>query len=332
MAHARYAPSSAARWLACPASAELSAGLPERSSSAADEGTRVHALIERAVETRALDHVSEDDASYGCVALVLDYVELLGRGTAFTEKKLRVSDDVWGTADVIHISDAAVTVVDYKNGAYDVGVVDNKQLLTYAAGVVAEGAAPDWFRLVVIQPNSRNAGEVEPVKQWVIPVNVVMEHDRAVREAVTRGKAGEPPQPGKHCRWCPAFGECSATKGALALIENAIQMAPDSIPDEAIANVARVLRGLGDFHKLVEVEIMRRLAEGRAVAGASIEKGRAFRRWRDETLAKKELHRAFGMDGLAPLSPTQAEGLGKEGREIAAMLSIKPPGKPRAAY
>lgn len=44
--HALLSASGAHRWLACPPSATLEAGLPKSSSSAAEQGTAAHALAE----------------------------------------------------------------------------------------------------------------------------------------------------------------------------------------------------------------------------------------------------------------------------------------------
>src|ERR1700704_6209629 len=100
--HAIFAPSSAARWMACPPSATLSQGLPERPSPAALEGTRVHAVVERALRTGEIppppapwvtlknmpDHVV---ATY-----VRDFVQQLGAGTLQIEERVFLTKGCWG--------------------------------------------------------------------------------------------------------------------------------------------------------------------------------------------------------------------------------------------
>jgi hypothetical protein len=157
-------------------------------------------------------------------------------------------------------------------------------------------------------------------------------HVRAVENAIARGEAGEPPRPGDHCRWCNAFGHCEATRETLDLIKTAIQMPPAQIPDHAIAQVARVLRGLGDYKKLVDSELNARLLTGRQVPSAQLEPMRGVRQWRDEFTAKKELLEAYGPHAFALPTPAAAEKLGSVGKEVAARLARKPPGRLTASY
>jgi len=371
-AHAIFAPSSAARWLACPASAALAADLPERTSDAADRGTYVHELLEQGVETLAqtgvvsVEHVPEDrnpvveeilafveklgdDRLYALVTraiadeggdvagnleMILHFVAKLGPGRLEAEQKVVINDVCWGTADILHVTECetVATLGDYKNGGYDVEAFENKQLLTYAVGVLRATPKIRWFRLAIAQPNSKTHGEVEPIKQWVASAEQVSQHANAIESAIARARAGEKPQPGKHCRWCAAFGECEATKSTLALVERAVEMLPSNIPNDKIAQIARVLRGLDDFRKLVDTEINSRLLTGKSVPGASLEPARAFRQWKDEYAVRQKLVEAYGPTVLKPPTPAQAEKLGSVGKEAVAMLSAKPRGVLKASY
>ena len=330
--HAIFAPSSAARWLACPVSAILAKDLPERTSDAADEGTRVHALIEQAIINKSIVHVPEDDE--WVVELVLSYVAKLGPGDLFAERRVTLNDLCWGTVDITHVAPcgAVATIGDYKNGGYDVDAVGNKQLLSYAVGVLREVPSLRWFRFAIIQPNSRTHGEVEPIKQWVAPVEIVLAHAAEIDRAIAEAHAGVEPRPGKHCRWCPAFGECSATRSTMDFVATAVRMPPGGIPDDKIAQVARVLRGLEDFRKIVDGELNSRLLSGRTIPGATLEPTRAFRQWADVYLVKQRLFEAYGADAFEPLSPAKVEKLGSAGKEIAESLAIKPRGVLKAAY
>src|ERR1019366_3705399 len=112
-----------------------------------------------------------------------------------------------------------LTIVDYKNGRWDVPVMEsdgtpNPQIATYAAGELVRLGWPvsiEWVRLVVIQPNSLFGTNV---KQQVLPVYLIKEFVGKIEAAVAAIPTAEP-NPGNHCRYCPAFGRCSATQGVL---------------------------------------------------------------------------------------------------------------------
>lgn len=370
--HALFAPSSAARWLACPASAILAKDAPRRSSDHADRGTYVHELLEDGVRKLAagegvsVEHVPPDRAPAikeilafverqgderllalvsraiadeggdvsGNLETILHFVAKLGPGKLEAERRVAFNKHCWGTVDIRHISpcETAATIGDYKNGNYDVEVIGNGQCLSYGAATLIEIPTIQWFRFAIFQPNSKTHGEVEPTKQWVVSADVVREHGRKIEAAIAEAHAGAEPRPGKHCRWCAAFGECSATKSTLALIERAVEMAPSQIPDGKIAQVARVLRGLEDFRKLVDAELTSRMLTGKEVPGASLENARAFRQWRDEFFVKKQLFAAYGADAFEPVSPAKAEKLGSVGKELAQTLAVKPKGTLKATY
>ena len=331
-AHAKFAPSSASRWLLCPYSAVIGASLPNRDSEASLEGTRVHGLIERAILTGTLPDAEPEDVTYG-VELVLSYTEQLAAfGDVHAEHKLVLSDDVWGTADVFQANPDVTTILDYKNGGFDVQAVSNKQLLTYAAGALEQHGPSKHYRLVIIQPNSRTAGDVPDVKQALVTLEQVEVHRELVLEAVKRGLGGEDPQSGRHCRYCDAFGNCEATQQMLPFISTAIKLMPHEVPDAMAVKMLRVLRGMGDFKKNLEDDLMKRFAAGAQVPDATVGTTSTHRKWQDERLAATMLMEKFGMVGVDPVSPATAEKMGAAGKNIAAQLAFKPPGRPTLKY
>jgi hypothetical protein len=50
MAHATLSPSSAVRWMACPGSVALTAGMPDHGSDHAAEGTVAHEVAQRCLQ------------------------------------------------------------------------------------------------------------------------------------------------------------------------------------------------------------------------------------------------------------------------------------------
>jgi hypothetical protein len=331
-AHAKFSPSSASRWIECPHSALLAATLPNPESAESAEGTRVHALLDSAFKGEPVHDDESEDVAYS-VELVLDFVKKL-RGPEYIkhETKVTLSEDVWGTADVVQTSPVIATVLDYKNGAMDVEAYQNKQLLTYAAAVLEQYGPSRHYRLVIVQPWSRTAGYQPEVKQWVATLEQVEEHREKVLEAVRRGLAGEGPQPGRHCRWCAAFGNCGATREMLPFIMTAVSMMPSEVPNETAVRMLRVLRGLEDFRKNLEKDVMKRFAAGAQIPDATIGVTQTHRKWADDRMAVEKLMAAFGLTGVDPVSPATAEKMGALGKEIARTLAYKPPGQPKITY
>lgn len=336
-AHAVFAPSSAHRWLECPASAVLAADEPNRRSEAADEGTRVHKLVERAMRGEGMP--AADDPGLYAVNLSLDYVRQLGPGSLFAEHRVTYNDDVWGTCDLAHVTpdETIVTLVDYKNGAYDVPVKNNKQMLSYGACKRRTYPMAQWYRFVIIQPNSKSAGDVEPVKQDVVSAAEVEAHAERIEDAVHRAKAGEAPRPGAHCRWCPAFGKCPATQSLLGFITEAVKFPADQVPDATMVRLLQVLKGFEDYRKLVDAELTKRMLAGRQVPGATLDTTVTRRAWKDDTLAAQALYQHYGAAGIRPVSPADADKLGAHGKALAKVgavgsLAYKPPGQPKAKY
>lgn len=332
-AHAQFAPSSAARWLKCPASVAIAAALPNYSSEASEEGTRVHKLIEDAIGGAPIpDDEDDDDVAYG-IELTLAFVEKLGGPkTVKTETRLAYSELVWGTADVFQQQPDITTILDYKNGAMDVVADRNQQLLTYAVGALEQHGPSKYYRLVIVQPNSRTSGEQADVKQAIATLEDVERHRELIDDAVRRGLAGEAPQPGRHCRYCPAFGNCPATQELLPLIMTSIRLAPCEVPDQIAGRLLRTLRGIDDFRKGLEKDLMKRFAAGASVPDVNLGTTSTHRKWSDERLAVAELMAAYGIHGVDPVSPATAEKMGGAGRDIVGRLAFKPPGNPAIKY
>jgi hypothetical protein len=330
--HSKYAPSSAHRWNGpCPASARLSSVLPERSSAEADEGTRVHDLTRKTLSGCAFPHDEKEEVRYA-IALVESYVDQLGPWSVRElETKLELIPGLnGGTIDVLHIDPPmeVATIIDYKNGALDIQVAYNAQLLNYAGTVALKYPTVQWFRLVIVQPNSRTRGEVDHVKQWAVHRNDVIAYAAKIVDSVQRGENGEAPKPGAHCRYCPAFGICEATQSDLGFVMGAIAHAPSEIPDEHIARYLQIAKGLEDTAKTWRAEAISRMAAGKQLPHIEASTTAPHRQWKDDVEATRALWAAYGAKSVEPISPAQAEKLGDEGKRITQLLAFKPKGAP----
>lgn len=176
MAHARLSPSSAHRWMTCPASAVLTADMPDVRSDYASEGTAAHFLASEAllgninlyqklysfvlVENNGDCKIAPPKESIaGRIAYkintdminnvqsYLDYVQTLTRdtkGTLLVEQALPLEtitgeQGAKGTSDAVILTDDELIIVDLKYGqGVRVEAEQNEQLMIYALSALAE--------------------------------------------------------------------------------------------------------------------------------------------------------------------------------------------------
>ena len=153
--HALLSASGAHRWLACPPSATLEAGLRESSSQAAEQGTAAHALAEWKLRRALHDaptmkpisswHDAEmETLTDGYVAFVQgrlrDVRQACADPTVLIEQRLDFSHVVpggFGTGDAVIIAEPMLQIIDLKYGqGVLVEAERNPQLMLYALGAV----------------------------------------------------------------------------------------------------------------------------------------------------------------------------------------------------
>jgi len=336
--HAIYAPSSAHRWTHCTASAEAISRLPDfdhlYGNGENADGTAAHSEIERCLGLcdgeSSLDLVEPVNpahpAAYG-VALVLDYVRQLPPGICWVEKRVRLTDQIWGRCDIGHwdAANLIVTILDYKNGYIDVQAKKNEQLRIYGAATILTRQLPaKWVRYAVVQPNSFMPGG--PVKQWIEPAAALYQwaNDIAKIPASPRTFTA-----GEHCRYCPLFGQCPATRDVIAHL--AIMMADraDQVPAHQVATFLACKKPIEDWFKSLEKHALATALKTGAPAGMSLVTTQPHRTWQDPIAARAEIFAQKGIAALDPPTPAQAK---KMGLSFSGPLTvIKPEGGPALA-
>lgn len=232
--HARLSPSSASRWLRCPASVQFieDEGIEDEGGTAANQGSILHEICERCLSSTAVSpysFVGETMEYEGTTLEItelhadeiqkgLDYIDEIP-GKIFIEK--RVSLDRWmrnqfGTLDVGIIGPKRVTIFDWKWGYIPVQAVDNDQLRIYALGFWEKYVRRQYpelrkFRLIIWQPFAPGGGG-----EWDVDLDELLDFgDEVIDLARATYKKDAPFVPGeKQCAYCPAAKNlvCAAYK------------------------------------------------------------------------------------------------------------------------
>ena len=364
--HALLSPSSAARWMRCPASVVVTRDMPEDSSPYAIEGTCAHRLAELLLNgadgfpaeeaAKVIAAGVDPDSLVEPVRVYVDYVRSLG-SEIVTEVSLDISlitkePEARGTSDAVVFSDGVLHVCDLKYGKGEpVSADGNPQLAIYAGAALAAFDFLGEIREVcmhIVQPR------LNSISVWRVSVDELM----AFLADVTRAGAqclrlldenrdpdtvpAEFFQPcAKACRFCRHRGKCAA------LAKYALSVAGLDLPAPLKASLdvqqlAYILDRIGlikSWMGEVEAAAHAALMEGREVPGYKLVEGRAgSRRWTDESKAEKLL-KAWKVPAdfryvKSLISPTQAEKLLKlktitdeQWTELCGYVS-REPGKP----
>lgn len=359
--HAKLAPSSAYRWLNCPGSIRLSAGLHEAPSVFAAEGTAAHMLAEACLsqdlqaefyrdaivdvnggilfegESNGATRFTVDLEMIDAVQLYLDVVREIKADSDEFEIEQRMDmtalvDDVFGTGDVIAYvfrhkvtGKRRITVVDLKYGkGVAVEVEENEQELTYAAGVCQRyhNRGVDEVELVIVQPRAPHRDG--PVRRWVTDIVGLYEHVLRLQAGAAAVNDDDAPLiPGPWCKFCKAAAICPALDGRIREI---IMSDPEkkSFQDWKVeaADIAMVKGWATRREEFAHSEAL----QGRMPPGAKLVGKKAFRKWNDTEAAVAAL-KLIGLkdDELFTMdlvSPAQAErALPKSQKKIIADLA-----------
>lgn len=214
----RFSASSVEQQMACHASAELEVAIPgfempevDETAGAKGKGTRLHNISE--------DIVNElTPAEMVGFARGIAYVAKLRQRRRFTkhvEKELTAEwldtkpstkvDLALSTKDELH-------VVDYKWGRIPVPVVNNGQLLFYAASIAEEAPKAKGVHLHIVQPF--DPGWDEATAEWYVTADELaafMDDARAHEAAIQGGDRSFGPS--EHCTFCPANPHSRGDKG-----------------------------------------------------------------------------------------------------------------------
>lgn len=265
-AHSKLSASAADRWMACPGSVVLSAGLPDNTSEYAAWGSVAHKIADECL-TKIGDPVlfvgtthdqdgykiTVDEDMVECVQTYLGNLREMTAGADLFESETRTNystwlnvdqDLAWGTADATALIGTELQVHDLKTGrGVEVDAVENRQMMLYAGGKLLEmealGIEVETVRLVIHQPRVRKAPS-----EWRLTrdelVDWLMGDARQAAQRVLQAhqvvELDEFLAAGDHCRWCRAKATCPALRAEVAsTVINTLTDTVPASPDDFLA-------------------------------------------------------------------------------------------------
>ena len=384
--HAKFSPSGAHRWITCPGSIRLSESITDRPSEYALEGTALHKVTEHCLRDKMdadqfvgmlmedpdsdwkmefdLDHA---DAVQYCIDEVKRLTGEIGATGGQLELRVNLTEDCFGTVDVLVFSPLVGVVIDFKYGrGKSVEAEGNPQLMIYGLGAMKYMAdqgktPPKTVKLVILQPRIPN-----PTREWDVPFEDLKTwYVKSVKPAFeTAGAMNAPCNPGQdQCQFCPANGVCTARANNLigvaqeefqqyavmddtskvlvpmpdvskgvAAIKAKMDMGLELLTPETAGKILAYQEDFDNFFKRVGEFALNTALDGKEVEGFKLVRGRSNRQWKG---SEQEV-----IDGLTDLislddmykeklvSPAQAEKLlGKKQKGEIADMIVKPLGK-----
>ena len=332
-------PSSASRWIACPASVRLSEGVPyEPAGEAAQIGTAIHALAEKCFATgeaadaylgKSVEGITMTQENVEFAQAHLDHITNLKSelGAVKVEQYVTVIDDtnvkLGGTADVIGFGNGILEIADLKTGRGYVDA-DSEQMKIYALGTLAKIKKPvEMVRLSIIQPHS---GPTRTVSMTVNQLNTW--RDEVLIPAIEEStKIDAQPKPSSNaCRYCPAKVICPAQTKALELIP--IKLDVKLLEPQVVSDLLARADMVEDFIAALRKHATKVLEDGGVLSGWQLSPKRATRKWIDEAAAVAALE-AAGIEHsklmlTEIISPAVAEKLlGKDKKHVLEDITKK---------
>ena len=299
--HALLSPSSAGRWLQCPASVRFiqrNAREGGEESFFAREGTAAHAVAE-AIASERFDLISAEDRDASLAETRSEFADVIPDSEAwgdmvahgeayadlvqhlagqlkyaqvFFEERLDAGvPEVWGTSDTVIVSPDTIHIVDFKYGqGVKVSPVGNPQLRLYALGALKEFGnllgKTETVKMTIHQPRLAHTETdtltARELTRWRDKV-AIPGANVALGDSAPFGPSEDA------CRFCPMAGNCRARVEYMTEIDFAED--PDTISNEEMAELIGRLKDIRRWTDELEKEALHRAySEGQTIPGHKV--------------------------------------------------------------
>jgi hypothetical protein len=330
------------RVMSCPGSYRLESKMPyEPAGEAAAIGTAIHELSEKLLRGEAVNAIDYPDDHLN---MALEYVEFINRLVENPRKRMievnvdaglkSLHQSLGGTADAVLVEGDHLHVVDLKTGRVLVDAQDNKQLLTYALGVMRMLNAPASITCTmhIFQPRAGHS-------KWTVSGTDLISHGHDLLAAANLALTDDAPtNPStnacKYCKAKPIYPSMRQKVQDNARIEFA-DLVKQAEKDDTIA----VPHVTGDEIELAQLAAMwseavlesakRQITSGSPIQGWTLRPGRKTKFWKSDALAYEALKsypQAFDLkspSAIAKLDIAISEDLIGEKNAAASLVKEK---------
>lgn len=369
--HALLSASSAYRWLVCTAAPRFEEGLPESTSTYAEEGSLAHAIAElkvlkkftvmssRSYTTRfnklkkepLYDPEMDKTTDLYMEHLLEQAMTYNSTPTVAAEVKVDFSEYVpegFGTCDCVMIGGDTLCITDYKHGkGVPVSAEGNPQMRLYALGALKRyapifGDAIKKVRMNIDQPRlssySSDTITVEELRAW----------GDSIKPTAQKAFSGLGEFiPGEHCRFCRGRAQCRARANINTALEDfkdcvlpgkpVLDDLTHILTDAEIGDLLIRGKELVAWYKDLEEYATKALLDGKPIEGWKLVAGRSVRTFTDQDAAVQAVIDAGYDEALVydrkPKTLSELEKLmgKKEFAEKIGGFVVKPMGKPTLA-
>jgi hypothetical protein len=280
----------------------------EPPGEAAAIGTAIHELSEAMLRGDALNQADYEDSHWNMAS---SYVKFINELIENPRKKLievNVDDGLkslhqalGGTADAVLVDGNHLHVIDLKTGRVPVEAENNRQLLTYAVGVMRKFNAPKDITCTmhIFQPMVGHSS-------WTVDGARLIQHGVDLQQAATLALSYDAPtNPSPDaCKYCRAKTICPSIRQKVQ--DNARkEFSTDTTVTPEMLDLAAIATS---WAEAVQEAAKQQIKEMKTIEGWTLRPGRKSRFWKAESLAIEALKdhpEAFDLK-----SPSAIEKLG----------------------